>query len=63
MLLQFISTEEQDADILKNALSKCKFKFQIEIGSRWQIIPFLLKGSVEMWQQEYSNLIYPSIKL
>jgi len=27
----------------------------IDIGSRWQIIPFLLGGSVEMWQQEYSN--------
>ena len=27
MLLQYISKEEQDADILTNALSKCKFKF------------------------------------
>lgn len=27
MLLQYISTEEQDADILTKALSKCKFKF------------------------------------
>ena len=27
MLLQYISTEEQNADILTKALSKCKFKF------------------------------------
>ena len=27
MLLQYISTEEQDADILTKALSKCKFEF------------------------------------
>eukprot|EP00253_Pinus_taeda_P009670 PITA_09670 len=27
MLLQYISTEEQDVDILTKALSKCKFKF------------------------------------
>ncbi len=27
MLLQYIFTEEQDADILTKALSKCKFKF------------------------------------
>jgi len=28
MLLQFILTEEQDADILTKELSKCKFEFQ-----------------------------------
>ena len=27
MLLEYISTEEQDADILTKALSKCKFEF------------------------------------
>ena len=27
MLLQYISTEEQDVDILTKALSKCKFEF------------------------------------
>ena len=27
MLLQYISTKEQDDDILTKALSKCKFKF------------------------------------
>jgi len=27
MLLQYILTEEQDADILTKALSKCKFEF------------------------------------
>ena len=27
MLLRYISTEEQDADILTKALSKCKFEF------------------------------------
>src|ERR1700728_2319976 len=27
MLLQYVSTEEQDADILTKALSKCKFGF------------------------------------
>lgn len=27
MLLQYISIEEQDADILTKALSKCKFEF------------------------------------
>ena len=27
MLLQYVSTKEQDADILTKALSKCKFKF------------------------------------
>ena len=27
MLLQYISTEEKDADILTKALSKCKFEF------------------------------------
>ena len=48
MLLQYISTEEQDVDILTKALSKCKFEFHRDrIG--WQRIPFLLRGSVEMW--------------
>ena len=28
MLLQYIMTEEQDADILKKALSRGKFEFQ-----------------------------------
>jgi len=51
MLLQYISTEEQDADILTKALSKCKFEFHRDkIG--WQIIPFLLRGSVEIWKQD-----------
>ena len=27
MLLQYISTKEQDADILIKSLSKCKFEF------------------------------------
>eukprot|EP00253_Pinus_taeda_P010615 PITA_10615 len=27
MMLQYVSTEEQDADILTKALSKCKFEF------------------------------------
>ena len=27
MVLQYVSTEEQDADILTKALSKCKFEF------------------------------------
>ena len=27
MLMQYISTKEQDADILTKALSKCKFEF------------------------------------
>jgi len=27
MLLLYVSTEEQDVDILTKALSKCKFKF------------------------------------
>ena len=27
MLLQYISTDEHDADILTKALSKCKFEF------------------------------------
>ena len=31
MLLQYISTEEQDADILSKALSKCKFEFHIDM--------------------------------
>jgi len=30
MLLQYISTKEQDADILTKALSKCKFEFHID---------------------------------
>jgi len=54
MLLQYISTEEQDVDILTKALSKCKFEFhrdRVGVAN----IPFLLIGSVEMWQQEYSN--------
>eukprot|EP00253_Pinus_taeda_P004221 PITA_04221 len=54
MLLQYISTEEQDVDILTKALSNCKFEFHRDrIGVA--VIPFLLRGSVEMWQQEYSN--------
>ena len=27
MMLQYVSTEEQDADTLTKALSKCKFEF------------------------------------
>eukprot|EP00253_Pinus_taeda_P035430 PITA_35430 len=46
MLLLYVSTEEQDADILTKALSKCKFEFHRDrIGLL--IIPFLLRGSVE----------------
>ena len=42
MLLQYISIEEQDADILTKALSKCKFEFhkdRIEVADN----PFLIE--------------------
>ena len=42
MLLQYISTEEQDADILTKELSKCKFKFhrdRIRVANN----PFLIE--------------------
>eukprot|EP00253_Pinus_taeda_P033318 PITA_33318 len=42
MLLQYISTEEQDANILTKALSKCKFEFhrdKIEVADN----PFLIE--------------------
>ena len=58
MLLQYISTEEQDAKILTKALSKCKFEFHRD-RIRVTDNPFLVRGSVEIWQQEYSNLICP----
>ena len=46
MLLLYVLTEEQDANILTKALSKCKFEFHKDkIGLL--IIPFLLGGSVE----------------
>eukprot|EP00253_Pinus_taeda_P024908 PITA_24908 len=40
MMLQYVSTEEQDVDILTKALSKCKFEFHRD--------RILLRGSVEM---------------
>ena len=42
MLLQYILTEEQDADILTKTLSKCKFEFhrdRIEVANN----PFLVE--------------------
>ena len=46
MMLLYVSTKEQDVDILTKALSKCKLEFHIDrIGL--VIIPFLLRGSVE----------------
>ena len=42
MLLQYVSTEEQDDDILTKALSKCKFKFHRDrIGVTYN--PFLVE--------------------
>lgn len=45
MLLEYIPTEEKDANILTKALSKCKFEFH-KGGIRVEIIHFLLIGSV-----------------
>ena len=42
MLLRYISTEEQDADILRKALSKCKFKFHRDM-IRVEDNPFLVE--------------------
>ena len=42
MLLEYVPTEEQDADILTKALSKCKFEFhrdRIEVVDN----PFLVE--------------------
>ena len=46
MLLQYVSTEEQDADIWLR-LCQSVNSSSIETGSRWKIIPFLLRGTVE----------------
>ena len=42
MLLQYVSTEKKDANILTKALSKCKFKFHGE-GIRVEDNPFLFE--------------------
>ena len=43
VLLLYVSTEEQDVDILTKALSKCKFEFHIDrIGVTNN--PFLVEG-------------------
>ena len=60
MFLQYISIEEQDADISTTTLSKCKFEFhrdRIRVADN----PFLFERVVEIWQQEYSNLICPEL--
>ena len=47
MMLQYVLTEEQDANILTKALPKCKFKFHRDrIGVTDN--PFLVRGSVEI---------------
>jgi len=54
MLLQYISTEEQDADILTKALSKCKFEFHRDkIGVADN--PLLIETECWNVQKEYSN--------
>ena len=47
MLLSYIPMEDQDADILTKALTRRKLEYHRgRIG--WQIIPILLRGSVEI---------------
>ena len=62
MFLQYIPTEEQHVDILKNALSRGKFEFHRHRIGVWKI-PFLLRGSVEKMLQERINLTLSSVKL
>lgn len=58
MLLQYIPTEDQDADILTKALAKSKFEYQRGMIKKL-IIPFLLRGSAENRQENVSNLFFP----
>ena len=51
MLLSYIPTEDQDVDILTKVLTRRKFEY-LETGSGWQIIPILLRGSVEIKQDD-----------
>ena len=56
MLLEYIPTEEWDAEILKNALLRCKFEFHDDD-------PFLVERECwEMVRRKFS-LICPWIKL
>ena len=51
MLLDYIPTEEQDADILTKALPRCKFEFHRDM-IRVVDNPFLVERECEKWQQE-----------
>ena len=51
MLLQYIPTEDQDADILTKGSPGANSN-TIEAGSRRRIIPILLRGSVEIQQDD-----------
>ena len=62
MLLQYIPTKEQDADILTKALSRGKFKFhRCMIGMVTN--PFLAKKECQKMQQERLNLTLALVKL
>ena len=57
-MLEYILTEEQDADILKKALSRCKFKFHIDrIGVDDN--PFLVESKCLEMETRNSSLICP----
>ena len=51
MLFSYIPTKDQDADILTKVLTKSRFEYHRD-GSGWQIIPILLRGSVEIQQDD-----------
>jgi len=62
MLLKYIPTEEQDADILAKALSICKFEFHRDkIGVVDN--PFLFVRQYWEMETRNSSLICPWIKL
>ena len=51
MLLQYIPTEGQDVDILTKVLTRSKFEYHRD-GFGLMIIPILLRGSVEIQQDD-----------
>jgi hypothetical protein len=60
MLLQYIPTEYQDAYILTKALTRSKFEYHRDrIGVK--DIPFLLRGSVEIQQEDPSENYAPTL--
>ena len=56
MLLQYIPMEDQDADIMTKHLQRANSN-TIEAGSGQLIIPFLLRGSVEIQQENATHTL------